>query len=73
MNHRGQLKRPDACIILCLLFYILSMGLTGCDLVPDVVKEQYLGRGKIDPSVLKDRMVWEKDQAEMVLIPAGGF
>ena len=73
MNHRDQLKRPNACIILCLLFYILSMGLTGCDLVPDIVKEQYLGRGKIDPSVLKDRMVWEKDQAEMVLIPAGGF
>ena len=73
MKNRDQLRRPDACIILCLLFYILSMGLAGCDLVPDVVKEQYLGRGKIDPAILKDRMVWEKDQVEMVLIPAGRF
>ena len=73
MKNRDQLRRPDACVILCLLFYILSMGLAGCDLVPDVVKEQYLGRGKIDPTILKDRMVWEKDQVEMVLIPAGRF
>ena len=73
MKNRDQLRRPDAYVILCLLFYILLMGLAGCDLVPDVVKEQYLGRGKIDPTILKDRIVWEKDQVEMVLIPAGRF